>query len=413
MMKWNSYRWIGALALFLVGCGGSSSSDEPGSGSLFPINNDGPVTMPDGTVVDRPNVEDIHPDAVPIEMEQEYANYVWDTAHLRDPRGNVYEIISVNTQGVEERSYLIITPDPHSYSRLDGWALGVAYVLKEQGECYARATSGVSNATLYGRSVFYNGQDEANGGAGAYRLKLDLLDMDWEVSWQLGEYGLIDRIVLLDDEGQIIANASHKDDEHLEHHWVDRGEEVSVLLPFEPLNWTKDAEYDPALFLERACELPPYSGEASDYRMMIQDKAVWEDVVYELADDDDVVHFHFSRVDSDEWDALMQGNDREGEASLIALQMFTQGHDEYSEEPCIQEPGKRAVVYFNSHRFDGLYAQWYEALDGDDRERRMQEGLTFDEDGYLIKSSSGLFTPTSHTDVSWFRECMNYDVDFD
>lgn len=413
MMKRSSFLWVGIMTLVLAGCGGSSSSDEPILGIMFPIDDDGPVTMPDGTVVDRPNVEEIRPDAVPIEMEVEYEQYVRDTLHLRDPRGNVYEIVSVNERGVEERSYLIITPEYRSIWNIDtpGWGYDTAYVLKGQGECYARATSSVPNATLYGRSVFYNKQDEANGGAGAYRLKLDLLDTKWEVSWQLGEYGLIDRIVLLNSDDEIVASASRDDDEHLDYQWVDRGDMVSVRLPFEPLRWNKDIEYDPASFLERACQPPPYAGDALDYRIMLEDKS--RNVVYAQENDDDVVHFHFSRVHSDEWDALMQGNDREGEATLIALQMFTQGHDEYRGVPCIQEPGKRAVVYFNGYRFDGLYAEWYDALDGEDRERRMLEGLTFDEDGYLIKSSSGVFTPTSHTDVDWLAECRNYDRDFD
>src|SRR5699024_7038630 len=111
MNKPSNYLWIGALVVGLAGCSGSSSSDESGSGPLFPINDDGPVTLPDGTVIDRPNVEDIHPDAVPIEMEHEYEYYVWETSHLRDPRGNVYEVISLDEQGTEVRSYLVLTDE--------------------------------------------------------------------------------------------------------------------------------------------------------------------------------------------------------------------------------------------------------------------------------------------------------------
>lgn len=402
MIKPRNYLWIGALVVGVVGlagCGGSSSSEEQSQEPMFPIyDDDGPVTMPDGTVVDRPNVEDIHPDAVPIEMEHEYANYVLDTGHLRDPRGNVYEVVFVNDEGVEERSYLAIP----------FWNLDTAYVLKGQGECYVKPAINVPNATLYGRKVIFNEQDSANGGAGAYRLRLDLLDTDWDVSWQLGEYGLIDRIVLLNSDDEIIASASRETDEYLEHHWVDRGENVSIRLPFAPINWAKvghewvsDEWYYPVPLVERACE--PYMDNAfSEYFSLT------EDIQYESVGEHGTAQFYFRWLPNDEAEMIEHWT---YVPDNFVIQLFTVNNELFS-EPC-WENGEQAAVYVNSVRFDGPYAEWYELQGDGESYRRMQAGLTFDEDGYLVASSHELFTPVSKTELEWIGHCSDFQPEFD
>lgn len=384
MLKWNHLVWIGAASLFLVGCGSSSSGSSEDPVAQNPIDNS-KVTMPDGTVVDRPNVGDIRPDFIPVEMEAEYNAYVDDTMQLRDPQDNVYEILVDNGDGADSRAYLVTTH--RQYGRLtfiEGWPSGHAFAFTDRGECYAQPEAKTYNAPLHGAPIVFLGREVLEeevehivriAEGSEYRLTLDLVDTalneggetrNWELSWQLGEHGFIDRIALLDTEGEVIEIADRTDgDEYLEHSWEDAGQTVSIKIPFEPI----DREIlSPAQLLESTCEI-----HQDEYSAEIQNP-----VVYEGTEDHEYSVIAFEASDS----------------YRLSVWTFVKAGEGYGE--CLSaNPSRSGLIHGHHYRFSGPYVEWDERYG----EGEGLEGLKF-EDGILIESSNGTLNPEK-SELSW------------
>ncbi|MDQ2077415.1 hypothetical protein [Marinimicrobium sp. ABcell2] len=233
--------------VLLTACGSSSSKEDPA------VNNPGvdptdptnigtsepgedslseEVTLPDGTVIERPRLEDIDPDNVPVEMEEEYDNWVFDTYNLRDPRGNVYEFVLIDEDGVESRQYLVFNFANDSYdSEVTGFAL------TDSGECYSRPTADSLNGPLHG-AVLSPQEDNPD----AFEMRLNLLDTyladedgdkNWQLQWIPGNNGLIHEIKLIDNDGNVVAEVTNEEPA-LVHSLEDAGVESTIRVPFEP-----------------------------------------------------------------------------------------------------------------------------------------------------------------------------------
>lgn len=226
-----------AVAALLTACGGSSSSSDSTSGDVTSppfgsIDDDYrfDVTLPDGTVIDRPKLEDIDPDNVPVEMELEYEWWVEDTQHLRDPRGNVYEFIMTDG-GVESRQYLVF-----DWAGIDA---GVVYALTDSGECYSRPTADSLNGPLYGSTLKVSDSESH-----AFDLQFNVMDayVDgdspsgsiWQIRWVQGGNGLIDEIQLVDSHGEVVTSAT-SDEDALEYTLKDGSADTFIRIPFEPM----------------------------------------------------------------------------------------------------------------------------------------------------------------------------------
>lgn len=235
MMKLKAVGLV-AVAALLSACGGSSSSSDsgynpgPDEPPFFGDEIEYEVTLPDGTVIVAPELEDIDPDNVPIEMEEEYEWWVEDTQHLRSPMGNVYEFV-LTEGGVESRQYLVFDWPGHDEA--------VVYALTDNGECYARPTADSLNAPLHGATAKVSDSDSH-----AFDLQFNLLgahvdsepvfESVWQVRWVQARNGLINEIQLVDNDGEVVASAT-SDESALEYVLDDGGVEVSIRVPFEPM----------------------------------------------------------------------------------------------------------------------------------------------------------------------------------
>lgn len=235
MMKLKAVGLV-AVAALLSACGGSSSSSDsgynpgPDEPPFFGDEIENEVTLPDGTVIVAPELEDVDPDNVPIEMEMEYELWIKETQHLRSPMGNVYEFV-LTEGGVESRQYLVFD-----------WPVrdeAVVYALTDNGECYARPTADSLNAPLHGATAKVSDSDSH-----AFDLQFNLLgahvdsepvfESVWEVRWVQARNGLINEIQLVDNDGEVVASAT-SDESALEYVLKDGGVDASIRVPFEPM----------------------------------------------------------------------------------------------------------------------------------------------------------------------------------
>lgn len=228
MMKLKAVGLV-AVAALLSACGGSSSSSDsgynpgPDEPPFFGDEIENEVTLPDGTVIVAPELEDVDPDNVPIEMEMEYELWIKETQHLRSPMGNVYEFV-LTEGGVESRQYLVFD-----------WPVrdeAVVYALTDNGECYARPTADSLNAPLHGATAKVSDADSH-----AFDLQFNLLgahESAWQVRWVQARNGLINAIQLVDNDGEVVASAT-SDESALEYVLKDGDVGASIRVPFEPM----------------------------------------------------------------------------------------------------------------------------------------------------------------------------------